>query len=747
MLSGASIVWACSFEDETDASVFTPEYFVNKHYSPFFYDSYNRYYLASDTSQETNNNSRYVALVSNEWKAFLGKQLSASEIDFLLFTASIKQADSVKKIVAAKLDGHGKTFFNYLPLMRDCETFSINDADTWYAETNRKRVPINLEKRITNALNAYQDKFIRERLWFQLVRYNYFQDTTGKKVKPAFYRYEKEFPHNLTYYRTLGYLAGAEYEQKDYAHANYHYSLCYNYTWQMYIPSEWSFHPQEEADWKQTLKLAKTTNEKITLWHLLGIAEDAGRAIKEIVKLNPKSEKLELLLSRVVNIAEGTSLTPSVDDSALNYNTAFAFKNDAATARHVDSLNNAAYAQAYQKAYANALKVSLARDKDLQMVDSVAATKSIRKPYFWHLASGYMHYLHCDYQAARKFYSAAKKELPPGNKELAAQYKLLDILLTVKTIKKIDAETEARLVEPLNWLADLRDDKIKVVNFRFASALLTVTDTIGGMYFNQHNVTKSAFFKEAPPVYADSSAINKIVQVMLKANKTPFEKTMLRFYPNTLDQLYYQQALLATYKENIPAAVAFMKKATLSNASALPANPFNSRLNDCHDCEFETSVKDYTPLKFLQTIKLLKDNLQAGKDKYNSALLLGGAYHNITHYGNSRVFFQNNLSGYANQPEDYSNAVHEMFTSPAIAEKYYALALQYASNNEQRAKCAFLLSKCERNTNYNDNNVNAEGIPPAGQWFKTLKSKYQATSYYKEILKECGYFKQFVTNK
>jgi hypothetical protein len=28
-----------------------------------------------------------------------------------------------------------------------------------------------------------------------------------------------------------------------------------------------------------------------------------------------------------------------------------------------------------------------------------------------------------------------------------------------------------------------------------------------------------------------------------------------------------------------------------------------------------------------------------------------------------------------------------------------------------------------------------------------LKSKYQATTYYKEILKECGYFKRYVTNK
>jgi hypothetical protein len=242
--------------------------------------------------------------------------------------------------------------------------------------------------------------------------------------------------------------------------------------------------------------------------------------------------------------------------------------------------------------------------------------------------------------------------------------------------------------------------------------------------------------------------------LLTKADKSPFEEAMLRYYPVTQAQLYYQQALLATYKENIPAALTFMKKISPDSAMRLPANPFNSRLSDCHDCEAEEKGKKYTPLQFLQTIQVLKNNLQAGKEVYSSALQLGSAYYNITHYGNSRVFYQTDLNGGTYQPNLYAKEFEQMYTSPRLAEKYYTLALQNATTAEQKAKCSFLLSKCERNAYYNrhmkqvGNSYEPEtDLAPAGSWFAALKNKYAATAYYREVLKECGYFRKYVAGK
>ena len=104
------------------------------------------------------------------------------------------------------------------------------------------------------------------------------------------------------------------------------------------------------------------------------------------------------------------------------------------------------------------------------------------------------------------------------------------------------------------------------------------------------------------------------------------------------------------------------------------------------------------------------------------------------------------------------------------AKKYYTLAQQHASTDEQRAKIAYMLAKVERNEFYNEryffkddwsgvhleervnfkddwNGVRLEERVDFKDWqgFKELR-KYPHTQYYKEVIRECGYFRQ-VSNK
>ncbi|TDO19044.1 hypothetical protein CLV32_4666 [Pedobacter duraquae] len=701
------MVWACSDYGYDDPSSFAPEFFVDQKYSPFFYDSYNSYYLNADTAIVVDNIDRFAGPMEKEWSAYLGGQLSAQQLQFLLFKASKTQIDSVKTEVVANLNAQGKMFFNYLPLAKDCEVYSLSKPD-WYDTDHQspKPEPINLEDRLNNALAATKDPFIRQRLWFQLVRYQFFWDKTGKKTAQAFDTYQQEFPRNLMYYRSLGYLAGAEYAQKRYAQANYHYSLCYNYTWQMYLPSQWSFHPQEEADWNETLKLAKNPEEKITLWHLLGIQYDAPRALQEIVKLNPRSDKLDLLLSRMINIHELESAARSNDviDTSLT--------------------------------------------EDIRLVDRIATRTDLAKPLYWHLAAGYLHYLNKEYRAAATWYAKAKAELPAADIDLQAQYKLLKTLLDVRELKKLDYAAEQKLVEPLNWLADLRDNKKSVPNLRFSNALSAVTQTIGTLYLKQNNKLKANCFTEVDRYYVDSIRVDSTEKLLIKRVKTPFEKVMVRYYPLTAPDLFYHQALLAIYKENIPSAMRFMAKAPGLKDQVLLADPFYSRLSDCHDCEFETPVNKYTASTFLQKISVLKANLRSGKNQYQNALMLGGAYYNLSHYGTARQFFQTKITGtYSYVPDDYPKEYKGLFIRQRLAIKYYRIALNNAKTAEQKARAVFLLSKCERNTYYNSF-IGKEGspdeVPPAGQWFQLLKNKFKHTAYYKEVLAECGYFRSYI---
>ncbi len=733
MLIAAGIAWACAGGDEEDPSVFAPEYFVDPDYSPFFFETSHRFYN-SERLYENNaadNNKRFNEETTSDWSGFLNNSIKTPDLETLLFKLSAAGVDSVNQNRLGKTgslpgiypDLSGSKykkkkvdqFFEYLKLAKQAEAYAVNEEDYWYEPVPKKNVDPSLEIKIKAAFQNTKEPFLKQRYWFQLVRYHFFNSLTTEKNNPAIdaaFNSYKNSQRNALYYRSLSYLAGYYYHQKKYASANYLYSLCYDYSFKMKIPSAWSFHPQEEQDWKQTLALAKSKEEEITLWHLLGMEHDPVRAIKEITIRNPKSEKLDVLLSRVVNITEYDQM---------------------------DSL------------YASEFMNKATADKDLTSIDSITRTGTTSKPWFWNLASGYLHFLKKDYKNAGIFYDRAERTIPSKDTLINAQYKLLKTLLHVAQLKKLDKTTEDALVEPLNWLADIRDQKKQFKDFRYTDALYPVARSIANLYKSQKDPVKAVCFQDETSFYMSNSNINALQAIFLNKNKTEFQKVMLRYYPHKLEDLYYHQATMLTYKEKVDEAIVLMEKAgEKGNQFELAGNPFNSRLNDCHDCDHEAPQKlKYTPLSFLKAIKAAKDELNAGKNTFRNSFLLANAYYNITYYGNARLFYQTDITGYSDYSgEAITKEFQRTFTDPKIAMKYYLLAKQYAQTDEQRARSTFMASKCERNEYYNQVESKSYNDDfsyfPGGKYFAELKQKFLNTRYYQEILKECGYFRSYV---
>jgi hypothetical protein len=732
MLAIAGIVWACADSGEGDYSAFTPEIFVSKQYAPFFYDGYTSYYentnynIANDDA-----NTRYNDVIVNEWYEHYNHQLAKESLAFLLLKASAGGVDSVARYLTGALKAmppkysvmHTGTltkvelagFFSYLKLARACEQYSVYEQYFGYDKIKPAIAPARLEGVLLTAFDKEADAFIKQRLWFQAVRYYYNSDkeVAFAKTVTVFNKYRGQFPKNITWYRTMAYVAGYYYHKKNYAQANYMYSLCYDYSYEMKIPSKWSFHPQEEKDWNATLKLAKTADEKITLWHMLGLQFDEERAIRQIVAISPKSDKLDLLLSRVINIVE---------------------------ANHLDNM------------YSVPDKSKTGLKGALKLVDSIALKNNTAKPYYWNLAAGYLHFLDSSYTAAGKFYASAKKQFPAGDKMLAAQGKLLDLWLYVNRLKKIDAKNEAELTEPLHWLIDT--SKGLPNNYlRTGVVLVACRHKLAVLYAKQGDPVKQICLNGAESTALDSTQIQKLVNLLNKPNKTPFEKVMVSYYPHTVEQVYYHQALLLTYKEEFGQSIAILQKRKKVKDDVLQGNPFNSRLNDCHDCDFEAPQKQkFTPLSFIQTMKNIKDEITAGKDVYRNAYLLANAFYNATYYGNARQFYETDYTGIADPDTTLS---HNYIFNMATAAKYYQLARNNAATAEQKARCTFMLAKCEHNEYYNgkyasmgswDRYYNEVPRPSENQYFDELK-KYANTAYYKEVLQECGYFRDYLKAK
>jgi hypothetical protein len=458
--------------------------------------------------------------------------------------------------------------------------------------------------------------------------------------------------------------------------------------------------------------MCANNDEKATLWQMLGIFySDEKRALQEIYTLNPRSEKLDLLLTRAVNIQEQKF---SVwDDNVME--SRLQFKKDSSTSELVS------------------------------LVTRIARAGNTNKPYMWYIAAGYLQMLNGNTKEATAFYAQAEKKLP--NEELVQwQLRLLKLINTIASAQKADSKLENAVLADIEWL---RSNKTSDETFRHATAFEWIKRTMADRYKKQKEFIKAVCFSNYKGFYTNNSNIEALKSFLNKAGKTPYESLCAKLYTLTTDDLLEYQAIRLTYEDKLEEAIE--KLADSPDGAVLPGNPFNGRLQDCHDCDHEAPQKiKYTNLSLLKKMKEMEDKIKAGTDVYTNAMLVANAFYNLTHYGNARAFYECSVLGESHSsPFSIDSAFRPFLTDMSLATKYYSLALTSAKTDEQKAKCHFMLAKCERNqwynkTVYNNNEYADRNLPDFLPWngFKSLQ-QYQNTQFYKEAIKECGYFRTY----
>jgi hypothetical protein len=730
---GTGIILACAggdWDDEYGTSNFAPEAFVDGSFRPFFYSDYNFYYgIGHDMSHDTRFNLANV----DDWSLYLGKNAPAAELEFLLQTATSSSIDSANRFLAGKIkvlpasmrsfgvfknaNKQTTAFINYLSHAKACEDFAINNFDYAWDYDSKKSKTLTIDtKQLNNELlkefNQAKDTFLKQRYWFQLVR-SFFYNEPSQKAIDFFESNEQSFYKNDMYYRTMAYAAGAYYKLKKYSKANYYYSKVYDGCDALKTIAHYSFHPQEESDWKATLAMCANNDEKATLWQMLGVFyADEIRAMKEIYALNARSEKLNLLLTRAINKEEHrfSGWDP------YSGNNGFSIKKD-----------------------------TLKRDL-YTMTTRIAQAGNTSQPWMWHMAAGYLEMLVGNTQKAAESYKLADKKLP--KEELAqAQLRLLKLINNIASTPKADSKFEKQVLTDLEWLTN---GKVPA-DFRRNTALNWMRKTLSNKYKAQKEFIKAVCFINYDEFYADNNNIEAIKTFLNKTDKTPYESYYAKLYSFTTNDLVEYQAIRLTFEDKLEEAIE--KLVDSPDGTVLPGNPFNGRLQDCHDCDHEAPQKiKYTKLSLLEKMKEMKDKIKAGTDVYTNAMLVANAFYNITHYGNARAFYEGKVTGeWHYSPYSIDSLFRGVLTDMKLATRYYTLALNAAKTDEQKAKCHFMLAKCERNQWYNKtiyNNSRYEygdrGQPDFLPWngFKALQ-QYQNTQFYKEAIKECGYFRTF----
>ena len=728
--------WACSGGDECGdlacSTVFNPEIIAEPKMAPFFLSDHAFYKVDGDMRE--NSAKSLTDLNTSEWQSFLQKSVKRESVVSLVYKSSTADIDALIFALRDKKAPSTPLAKNLYP-----ELAKVPDATTlkqalFYLGFAKRIEPVATRAFASNSWGSKEEgdepapatskPAFPEADKMVLAADKFVQNTTNRFLTARYrfqvlriYFYSKRFDETIQYYdahsadfvgsqsieyRALETVAGSLFNNKSYARANYLYSLIFEHFEALKPDASLSFHPQEESDWNETLKLAKTQPEKSVLWFLLGLKSDGPRAIEKILEIDPQSDFLNTLVVREVNKAEQTvgidKLIPKEGS-------------DAAPVRELNPATLTALGHG---------------------IDS----GKVAKPYVWSLALAHLSVLARDETRFQKFLAQSKK-LVSSNEAEKTQLRMTELFGRIKFLKAPPEGDSAYLASELSWLKASKDEQMQTL-LGWSQGMLSQ------LYSKKGDSIRRLAWVDNPSsdVYQDNKKVDEMISFLTKVPsgaQAPLDLFVRLVYPYSVASLKKIQAILLTAEDKLPEALALYKQEISIGKDTLLANPFRAGVNDCHDCDFEAKDKEsYTRLSFLQKmVNLQKEAAGTGEGAATASFQLGNAFYNLSYFGNSRAYGETAQKNFQN-----------FYFPPGLGEKYYSQALSQSTNPELKAQATFMLAKVDHNKTYKTmleqyQSLDSEDFP-AGPFFKSLKDNFSKTKYYQEVLKECGYFKTYI---
>jgi hypothetical protein len=449
------------------------------------------------------------------------------------------------------------------------------------------------------------------------------------------------------------------------------------------------FQPMEEADFRDSLRLAKTVREKTELWQLVGITKDGLIATQEILKLDPKSNLVGTLLVRELAKAEAKSAE-----------------------------------QWHQKPDPKELAAQRKMYAQLEQIALGQIARGGDRPWLMELIAGHVAAKRGEIAVARQRLARAVAA-QPNHAKVASQAKASLAVALATNWRVGDGASETELATAMAGLdpdfarttavrTEVRGKlaKIHLSAGRLADAEYLTAGTVDPMNWETGKPVNKGVpnWKQVP-----------FLKEMLAraANKaTPFDRFVVdgSFKP---EDLQLELGLRHLLDGDFVGAQALFKK----SAKKWGTDPFVIHIRDCHDCDhakYGGAKWDHANVttKLIELEAKVKLGGEAGAD---AALQIGNVLYNLTYWGNARQ-----------ATED----THQKTDDASLAMKYYKKAFDLSKNRELKVKAAFLAAKAELG---NQMDANGSGLPIPTTWFPVVK-QFSNTRYYKEVLKECGHF-------
>ena len=743
-------------------SAFSPEVTVPKGvYNSLFYSveqSFNGY-VGIDSDRYTEDDLA-------DWCAYVGKAMPREQIRHLMYDG--EAIDEVLQLKHSKkfTDKRAQNFLTFLEITRGNEVVTGGSYyDPWdYTNRNYQRLQ-NTEPQRVEALyrSLTSDAFFANRIWFQAVRLKFYSENRSSVI-PFFEETAASQPKNSLYYRAMHYVAGAYIAEKHYPQANVLLAEIFDTTPELRATVGYDYRPLPDREIAQIAqKLSPSV--QCALWAIQGFyTNNEANCLLKILTIDRQSPHVEFLLTRFINKME---YKLNIFD------------------RYGDDLKSI---KAYHQ---HARKVSTQVFPTDWLLLLAREGNRFSNPYLWKVAGGYVAMFRGEFSLARQFLQEAEKYVE-GNEQKSQLY-LLQAMNEVSSLEHIDAAAEKQLTLPMqrvwNNLYFYRDDdfcydgslvydkyKTEFLNYRkftndlrYDYAFTFMRKYLRVLYQAQGNALMAELTHPKRGFFISEANYKAFDELTHNPHKTDWQALWLNYYPYTKGDIYECRGIYLFRQDRIDEALALFEKIPWEtrgaeydwgkdklvnekrrlSEKALAVSPFKGGVYDMYYYDYITPPRvEYTKISFLRKAKQLKDRIAQGKDVYHSAIQLGNAFCNTSFYGVSRQFYHNEIIGEWSALRLDNKENYAPLLDMTAAKKYFRIALTMATTDEQRAEAAFLLGKAERNEYFAQ--LNYYDIPEkkrkwVDQWegFHIL-AKYPNTQYYKEAIKECGWFADVV---
>ncbi len=707
-------------------------------YAPFLlgqsFDTLAAYYVNRQNPQITDN----VA----EWRGRFCNNPDSADIAQILYHTSVEDLASLRLAATVKrrdvyYDLQKNTFaqalkenrcletIDYLLFAKRCEPYALK-GNQWTGASMDSSMMYVLMKQGRDLFRETSAPFLKLRFLYQVIRLAHYA-----KDYPAVLRaYDEMTPkmdrvNSIVNYWVLGHRAGALYKTGKRVEAAYDYALVFCYCPSKREQAFRSFDLRTDQEWRECLQMCTNDRERSALFALRASAPNAN-ALDDMVqmyRLYPKSDQLELLLIKETQKLEKILL--GKDFRRPKYSAA-----------------------AREKAGKYLLDLRL-------FVHQCAEEKQVRRPALWKAVEGYQTLLAGDWYNARKIFF--ETNATARDTVLKRQISVFDLAAQIASLQSAGLESDS-LVQ------HIRNSDIYLSSNYFDDYL---HEKMASLYKKEKN-WGAAFLCDYSMIdltlNPKMEVVDQLIDLCRNPGKTVFEKELILKSPGQTienDLLDIKGTILLNqYHPEAAAAVFGQIPEAVFKTRSPRFSPFVERVNDCIRCR-TIDTATYDKLEFAQRLIDLEN--QAKINYMNPAPFyyqLGLAYYNITYFGPAYRALDFFRSGSTWQR---MNQGADIFTKPgrplgnkenidcAQALRYFELARQGALDPELAARAAFMAAKCEQNifftskdNHYRTGSKLIPDVPPAyHQYFGLLKTYYANTDFYKQVVRECKYFRYY----